>query len=220
MHFEILVEDVSGKRAVDILVPKILNSDVTYRVIAYKGIGRLPKGLKPNADASKRILLDQLPRLLNGYGNAQPDSFIIVVCDLDKNEKALFLNELNSLLNKCNSKPKAYYCLAIEEIEAWYLGDLNAIRVAYPYAKDSILSSYINDSICGTWELLADAIYKGTNKGQRKSGHELLMEKGWQEVGAEKSRWAETITPYMNTDENKSPSFDYFKRTLQEIAIT
>jgi hypothetical protein len=219
MHFEILVEDVSGKRAIDILVPKLLNSDVTYRVIAYKGIGRLPKGLKPNNDANKRILLDQLPRLLNGYGSAQPDSSIIIVCDLDNNNKVLFLNELKGLINKCKSKPKAFFCLAIEEIEAWYLGDLTAIRLAYPYAKDSILNSYINDSICGTWELLADAIYKGTNKSQRKSGHELLSENGWQEVGAEKSRWAETIAPHMNVNENKSPSFGYFKRILREIAI-
>jgi len=37
-------------------------------VRAYKGIGRLPKNLKGTSDPSKRILLDQLPKLLRGYG--------------------------------------------------------------------------------------------------------------------------------------------------------
>lgn len=62
MHFEILVEDQSGKKALDILVPKIIGDDHTVRIISYKGIGRLPKNLTSTSDANKRILLDQLPR--------------------------------------------------------------------------------------------------------------------------------------------------------------
>ncbi|MDO9141925.1 MAG: hypothetical protein Q7U38_16515 [Methylobacter sp.] len=27
--------------------------------------------------------------------------------------------------------------------------------------KEVVLNAYISDSICGTWELLADAVYKG-----------------------------------------------------------
>ena len=46
MHFEILVEDQSGKRALDILVPKIISDEHSYRVFAYKGIGKVPKNLK------------------------------------------------------------------------------------------------------------------------------------------------------------------------------
>jgi hypothetical protein len=220
MHFEILVEDISGKRAINILAQKLLDSGTTYRIISYKGVGRLPTGLRPNSNANKRILLDRLPRLLNGYGIAQPDSFIIVVCDLDDKNKASFLDELKNVLDNCTAKPKAYFCLAIEEIEAWYLGDLNAVRIAYPHAVDSVLHKYVNDSICGTWELLADAVYKVAGKSRRKSGHELLSEKGWQEVGAEKLRWAEAISPHMNVDANKSPSFCYFKKTLREITST
>lgn len=72
MHFEILIEDQSGKKALDILVPKIIGDDHTFNVHPYKGIGRIPKNLGAKGDANKRILLDQLPRLLRGYGNALP----------------------------------------------------------------------------------------------------------------------------------------------------
>ena len=62
MHFEILVEDQSGKKALEILVPKIIDNNHTFKIHAYKGIGRIPKNLGGNIDASKRILLDRLPK--------------------------------------------------------------------------------------------------------------------------------------------------------------
>ena len=40
MQFEILVEDRSGKRALYVLIPKIIGAQDTFKVIAYKGIGR------------------------------------------------------------------------------------------------------------------------------------------------------------------------------------
>ena len=66
MHLEILVEDQSGKKALDILVPKIIGDQHTFNVHPYKGIGRIPKNLAANRDVTKRVLLDQLPRLLRG----------------------------------------------------------------------------------------------------------------------------------------------------------
>ena len=58
VHFEIFVEDQSGKQALDILVQKIIEiSKHTFRVIAYKGIGRIPKDIGAKADVSKRPCL-------------------------------------------------------------------------------------------------------------------------------------------------------------------
>jgi hypothetical protein len=73
MHLEILVEDQSGKKALEILVPKIINNNHTFKIHAYKGIGRISKKLSGNIDASKRILLDCLPKLLKGYGKTFSD---------------------------------------------------------------------------------------------------------------------------------------------------
>jgi hypothetical protein len=215
VHFEVLVEDQSGKKVLDILAPKIVGTGHTIKVISYKGIGRIPKGLKnPSSDASKRILLDQLPKLLNGYGKTYAcrdyPVAVIVVCDLDGRCLKDFRRDLLAVLESCKPKPRAYFCIAIEEGEAWLLGDFCALKKAYPKAKLSILSNYVNDSICGTWERLADAVYSG--------GSIRLSKQGWQVVGAEKLKWAEAIAPEMDVDNNQSPSFCYFRDKLRELA--
>lgn len=146
MHFEVLVEDESGKRMLDVLVPRIVGPDHTVRVVPYKGIGHIPKGLTGNIDVSKRIILDRLPDLLRVYGKSWQGyaSAVIVVCDLDDKCLKAFRAELFALLHTCHSAPDTRFCIAIEEGEAWLLGDPKAIRKAYPKAKKNILQNYEN----------------------------------------------------------------------------
>jgi hypothetical protein len=68
VHLEILVEDLSGKKALDVLIPYLINADDTFHIHAYKGIGHIPKNMRDTRNASKRILLENLPKLLKGYG--------------------------------------------------------------------------------------------------------------------------------------------------------
>lgn len=213
MHFEILVEDQSGKAALDILLPKIIAEPHTYTVKDYKGVGRIPNKMNSAVDASKRILLDNLPRLLQGYARSWQqgyDGVVIVVCDLDDKCLKSFRAELIALWNRCNPRPETRFCLAVEEGEAWFLGDMPALAIAYPDAKKAVLNTYTNDAICGTWEKLADAVYPG--------GSQSLKKQGWQTVGTEKSTWAKNIAPHMDVDNNASPSFNYFLRKLRELA--
>jgi hypothetical protein len=218
MHFEILVEDRSGKKALDILIPKIIGDKNTFRVHSYKGIGRIPRNMKDADDAGKRILLENMPKLLKGYGRTfegYPEDYraaLIFVCDLDDKCLKAFRQDLFGILNACAPKPETRFCIAIEEGEAWLLGDLNAVKGAYPKARTTVLNSYVNDSICGTWEKFADAVYPG--------GSQTLFAKGWQAIGTEKAKWAETITPRMDITNNNSPSFCYFRGKLQELAGT
>ena len=215
VHLEVLVEDQSGGRALEILIPKIAGARHTFRIKEYKGIGRIPKDMKDASDPSKRVLLENLPKLLKGYGktfqgyppNSRPA--VVLVCDLDDRDKKAFLAELQTVLDRCNPKPETYFCLAIEEGEAWLLGDLPAVTSAYPRAKKRVLESYVNDGICGTWETLANAVYPG--------GAKALSAKGWQAVGREKSRWADEISPRMDVENNKSPSFGAFRHKLRSI---
>jgi len=171
--------------------------------------------LRANSDANKRILLDQLPKLLQGYGKTfaqYPIGYsaaVILVCDLDKRCLKEFRKELYAVLNSCQPKPETRFCIAIEEGEAWLLGDIAAVKSAYPKANDAILDMYVNDSICGTWERLADAVYPG--------GNTALSEGGWQAIGNEKSKWAEKISPYIDVGINRSPSFAYFRKKLFEL---
>ena len=213
MHFEVLVEDQSGKKALDILIPKIISEPHTFRVIAYRGIGHLPKNLTGGvSDRSKRLLLHQLPRLLRGYGRAYQHNgaAVIVVCDLDDRCLKVFRQDLLRVLAACNPRPETRFCIAIEEGEAWLLGDSRSVETAYPSVDRSVLQSYRNDTICGTWELLADAVYHG--------GSAALKRLGWQAVGKEKSAWAKRIARQMDADRNSSPSFQYFRKQVRTLA--
>ena len=214
MHFEVLVEDRSGKRALEILLPRIVDSHHTFKVIPYRGIGHLPKGLKSASDASKRLLLDQLPRLLRGYGRTfrgyqNFPAAVIVVCDLDDRCLKMFRQELFDILTACDPRPETRFCIAIEEGEAWFLGDYRAVEEAYRNVDWSVLRRYRNDEICGTWELLADAVYHG--------GSEALKRLGWQAVGKEKEAWAENISSHMDVDRSASPSFQYLREQVRAL---
>lgn len=210
MHFIFLTEDQSSGKMLEILLGKLLPEEITHQIHPYKGCGTIPKGLKADSDPAKRNLLNLLPKLLEGFGKTYKteDVVVFVVCDLDQRNEKDFLGSLNGVLNCCMHKPDAYFCLAVEESEAWLLGDLSAVKKAYPKAKMGVLKKYRNDSICGTWELLADAIYKG---GCRK-----LKEAGYREIGRCKSEWAEKITPHLEPLKNRSPSFKNFFRLIND----
>ncbi|MEK7748361.1 MAG: hypothetical protein AAB300_04740 [Nitrospirota bacterium] len=215
MHIEILVEDQSGKKVLDTLVPMIIGPGHTFIVHPYKGIGRIPRNMSDTKEVGNRILLDNLPKLLKGYGKTfasyqNYQAAVILVCDLDNKCMKKFRAELYGILRACDPRPKTRFCIAIEEGEAWFLGDLHAVRTAYPKAKALVLNSYVNDSICGTWEKLADAVCQG--------GSSTLAAKGWQAVGAEKSKWADAITPRMTVENNRSPSFRHFCEKLKQLA--
>jgi hypothetical protein len=166
MHFEILVEDASGKIALGHFLDKILGPDGephTRKIVAYKGIGVLPKNLDKETDPKKKILLDKLPSLLRGYGRSfqQYDAVVMVVCDLDRRDYDVFTAELNAAVTACTPRPITLVRLAVEEGEAWLLGDQAAVLTAYPTANAAVLENYQQDSICGTWETLADAVHVG-----------------------------------------------------------
>jgi hypothetical protein len=216
MHFEFLVEDRSGKEALELLVPKIIGQEHSYPIHGYRGIGHLPQGLRAVAEPQHRALLSQLPRLIQGYGNTfngyhpNYEAALILVCDLDQECRHFFRNELIDLLKRCNPRPATYFCIAEEEMEAWFLGDKAAIEASYAKVKTAILETYIPDSICNTWEVLADAIHNG--------GAKALKKRQYYEIGAAKCAWAKEIAPRMDVENNASRSFQYFRDKLRQIA--
>ena len=213
MHIELLVEDQSGSRLLELLLPKIVGpvgQPHTWRIHAYKGIGRLPKGLQAKGDPNRRILLDRLPQLLRGYGRTPGIEAVIVVLDADNRDCKAFLSELTNLASTIGSKP--LFRLAIEELEAWYLGDREALRLAYPRAKKAPLDAYRQDAVCGTWELLADCLYPG--------GSAAIKKAGWPLPGQIKHQWAESIGAVMEPERNVSPSFRKFYEGLHRLVTS
>lgn len=212
MHLEILVEDASGLTLLETLVPKILGEQGaphTWRLLSYKGVGNIPKGLKATGDPAARILLDRLPALLRGYAKTPGVDALVVVLDSDRRDCKDLLAELHALQADCASQSTVLFRLAIEELEAWYFGDQQAILAAYPRAKQQIFRGYAQDSICGTWEFLAEALYPGGMKAVRKSG--------WPLPGQLKHEWARAIGPHMDIERNQSPSFGKLRDGLRRL---
>ena len=212
MHIEVLVEDSSGAKLIETLLPLVIGQHGephTWRVHPYKGIGRLPVGLSAKADPSKRALLDQLPRLITGYGKTPGIDAVVVVLDSDRRDCKAFLSELKTLHGNCRLAPNTLFRLAIEEMEAWFLGDRPALLAAYPRAKTDVLNRYKQDSVCGTWEFLADAVYPG--------GSAAIRSAGWPSPGQIKHEWVEHIGPRMDVERNQSPSFRKFRDGLRRL---
>jgi hypothetical protein len=160
-------------------------------------------------DAAKRILLDQLPRLFKGFGNTPGIDCVLVVVDTDTRDCAEFLRELRERAATYAPCLRVLLRLAIEEVEAWYFGDRQAVLTAYPGAKRRILDKYVQDSVCGTWETLADAIHDG--------GAAAVGGGSYKAAGTAKHEWAARIGPEMDPDRNVSPSFGKLRDGLRRL---
>ena len=94
--------------------------------------------------------------------------------------------------------------IVIEELEAWYFGDWEAVRLAYPRVSAGIprRATYRDpDAIKGgTWEAF-----------------ERVMKKhGYFTTGLRKVEAAEAIAAHINPDRNGSGSFGVFRSILVE----
>ena len=111
------------------------------------------------ADASKRILLDQLPKLLRGYGKTfanYADDYpaaVILVCDLDDRCLKTFRQELYAILNSCMPKPRTGFCMAMKKEKRGFLVISRQLNRLIQKQMMPFWAAYVNDSICGTWEM-------------------------------------------------------------------
>ena len=208
-YIEILVEDKSG----GILIEKIMEKyvidkrNVTYRIHSFKGIGKIPsKATRISQIKSKRLLTD-LPMYLKGMSssleNMQGKKAIFVILDSDNEDCVKLKCSLMQMYQELQISVQVFFCIAIEEMEAWLLGDSKALLTAYPMAKRQLLQKYIQDSIIGTWEYLADIIYKGGLQALRKNAS------SYYEIGIFKCECARSIGALLDIRRNISPSFKY-----------
>lgn len=211
MHFQFLVEDRSSTELISILMDKIVstNSNVTFNCNVFRGIGGFtPKNTVKETKTGK--LLNDLATYLRGFNHSLQGipATIIVVLDNDDRDVETFREELENVARQNMILVDHVFCVAVEEVEAWLLGDKNALTTAYPSARTQALRDYMQDSICGTWEILADVVYRGGISKIKKDKFSYM------EIGKLKSEWAKNIGIHMSLENNASPSFNYF---IQEI---
>jgi len=211
MHFQFLIEDQSSAMLVSTLMQALFseNEEVTFNCKSFKGIGGLTK--KNTAKETKDgKLLNDLATYLRGFNKSLRNfpAAIIVIVDNDTRDIERFLRELNGVAQQNIIDVDHVFCVAVEEVDAWLLGDEAAILVAYPLAKLQPLHAYVQDSICGTWEVLADVVYPGGFSKMKKECPTFV------EVGKCKSEWGQKIGIHMDVRNNKSPSFNNFINEL------
>lgn len=215
MYFQFLIEDPSGEELVHQIMKKMVAEytgiDIDYKCKSFHGIGGYTKKSTVKETKTGKLLND-LTIYLKGFNKSlksMSSAALVVVVDNDDRDTDEFYNELEALARNNMITLDYVFCVAVEELEAWLLGDEDAIFAAYPRAKIHLLRNYEQDSICGTWEVLADMLYKGgRNSLKRNSPY-------YGETGRLKCEWARNIGAQMNIHDNKSPSFNCFINALE-----
>ncbi|WP_297965131.1 DUF4276 family protein [uncultured Anaerovibrio sp.] len=215
MYFQFLIEDKSGQILVEKIMDKLrmVHENVFYGCKYFHGIGGFSRKNTVKETKTGKLLND-LATYLRGFDKSlqamSDEAVVFVVLDNDTRDTEAFRGELEEVAVKNNISIDRVFCIAVEEMEAWLLGDEMAIRNAYPEARMSYIKSYSQDSICGTWEILAEIVYDG---GMRKFKEECPT---FVEAGKQKCEWAEKIGQCMDIDVNKSPSFQYFIKEVRK----
>lgn len=194
IRLEVLVEGASDAPAIkEVLQRKFgLLEDIHFRIHPHRGKGKLPANPLSKPDLKNRGLLHQLPAKLIGYGKSLQNGFVLVVVDADDVSPTQIVADLKTMLDRLPTKPTVLFCVAVEETESWFIADIDAIARAYPKGlKKHLLKNIEPDAVIGAWEKLALALGVDPKKVS----------------GLTKYEWATRISPHLNLDAPKSPSF-------------
>jgi hypothetical protein len=198
-HLELLVEEPSMEAFLRALLPRLLPRDRTFDVHPFQG--------KPD-------LLGKLESRLRGYAAWLPEDWrIVVVVDRDDDDCATLKTQLEEIARRAFLVTRSQASgpdwqlvnrIAIEELEAWYFGDWEAVRTVYPRVSSTVpaRSAYRDpDAITGgTWEAF----------------ERILMKHGYYRGGLAKLEAARLLGAHVSPVRSESASFGVFCNWLDE----
>lgn len=192
-HLEFLVEELSMEAFLNTLPPRLLPEDCTFAVRAFQG---------------KRDLLSKLASRLRAYARwLPPEDRIFVLVDRDDDDCRVLKERLEVAATEAGLPArsqadtrswKVANRIAIEELEAWYFGDWEAVRSAYPRVSPTIPN---NARYRGP-----DAIRGGTWEAFER----ILKRRGYFKTGLRKIEAARAIAASIEPGNNRSRSFKQF----------
>lgn len=195
----VLVEELSMEVALEQLLPKILaNVDVEFQIIRFQ---------------CKDDLLKKAPTRLKGYASWLPDSHrILILVDRDDDDCGMLKAQLEDMAATAGLVTKSAAAhgqrfqvvnrIVIEELEAWFFGDWQAVQNAYPHVPATIPKKAAfrdPDAIAGgTWEAMA----------------RVLKRAGYFQTGLLKLELARSVATHMDPARNSSRSFQIFMAAI------
>ncbi len=201
MYIQFYTEELSAEAALRALVPRIVPDSVDFDILVFQG---------------KADLLTNVPSRLRALAGWMPDDWrVVVLVDRDDDDCMALKQHLDQSAHQAGFVSRANATdqqrvqvlnrIAIEELEAWFFGDIAALRTVYPRLSATLgqRERYRDpDAIVGgTWEQL-----------ERE-----LRRAGYHRGGLSKILLAREVAPHLDPSRNRSRSFQAFYRGLQEL---
>ena len=169
------------------------------------------KSFKITQYTDKQTFLERLPDRLRGYAGWLPSSSrIVVIIDRDNDNCQALKARIEAMAQRTGLRIEADHRglaqviirIAIEELEAWYFGDWEAVQAAYPGAGKPPQHCRAPDEIIGgTWEAF----------------ERHMKRHGYFASGLRKIEAAAKIAPHIDPNRNTSPSFQAFRRAVERV---
>jgi len=199
-HVEFLVEEPSMEAFLRALMPRCLPAGWTFEVHSFQGKGDL---------------LGKLHARLRAYAQWLPASWrIVVLVDRDNDDCRLLKRRLESaaiaagLHTRSTAAADAWQVvnrMAIEELEAWYFGDWQAVVAAFPRASTAVAGKAAYRD--------PDAIRGGTWEAFERT----MRQSGYFRTGLRKIEAATAIGAHLDPERNRSKSFARFRDAVTEL---
>ena len=184
--------------ALEQLLLKLLG-DIEFQIIRFQG---------------KADLLKLAPARLKGYASwLPPDWRILVLVDRDLDDCVALKSKLENIAAQSGLRTKTAVGLgrtfqvvnriAVEELEAWFFGDWEAVQAAYPRVPMSVpKKAGFRDP---------DAILGGTSEALER----IFKNAGYFSTGIRKLELARQVAKEMEIARNRSRSFQAFVGAVQ-----
>jgi hypothetical protein len=201
VRIEVFLEELSAEAALRNLLPGLLGPEWNYRFHVFDG---------------KSYLLEELPSRLLGLARTLPDtSRILVLLDEDREDCLAIKTRLEEAADGAGLSTKSGVgCgsfsvvnrVAVEELEAWFFGDIPALVEAYPGVDPDL----------GSRRRYADpdAIVGGTSEALER----VLQGAGYYTAGMPKIEVARNVSQHMDPRRNTSHSFQVFVAGVRALA--
>jgi len=118
MMLHVFTEEPSAKKVFDALLPRMLPEDAYFRVYPHQGKQDLKNALKTSLPTISKI----------------PGSKVLITIDQDSEECVDVKSNLQEIIDG-NCHCDYLIRIVCKELESWFLGDLEAIALAYPRFK-------------------------------------------------------------------------------------